>query len=160
MPTLHIVRGLPGSGKSTFAKKLAAELHCKHFEADMFFTDKEGNYKFDLDRIGDAHEWCHDSVLNELRNGNDVVVSNTFTTPRELRAYDEDVISVATFLKPVEYQIIIYEMTGDYGNIHNVPEEALERMKKRWISNAELDALITCGEIRWFHNVEFRSITS
>jgi hypothetical protein len=28
--------------------------------------------------------------------------------------------------------IKIYEMTGDYGTIHKVPEEKLRKMKSRW----------------------------
>ena len=40
---LYIVRGIPGSGKSTFAKSLGGT----HFEADMFFM-KDGEYKFDM----------------------------------------------------------------------------------------------------------------
>ena len=42
MKKLIIIRGLPGSGKSTFAKSL----NCTHFETDMYFTDSEGNYNF------------------------------------------------------------------------------------------------------------------
>ena len=40
---LYIVRGIPGSGKSTFAKSLGGT----HFEADMFFM-KNGEYKYDM----------------------------------------------------------------------------------------------------------------
>ena len=50
MKTLYIVRGLPGSGKSTFAHTL----DCPVFEADMFFVNSEGVYNFDFTRIKDA----------------------------------------------------------------------------------------------------------
>ena len=34
---IHLVRGIPGSGKSTFAKTLNIP---DHFEADMYFIDE------------------------------------------------------------------------------------------------------------------------
>jgi adenylate kinase family enzyme len=159
MATLHIVRGLPGSGKSTFAKKLSAQLGCRHFEADMFFTDEQGNYNFDREKLGDAHEWCRDSVVEQIKQGKDVVVSNTFTTSREIMAYlrDQQPFLDVVWFDPTN-QVIVYEMTGEYGSVHDVPVEALQRMKNRWVSNAELDALITCGEIRCDHDIEFRTI--
>ena len=40
---LYIVRGIPGSGKSTFAKTLGGI----HIEADQYFVDGDGNYNFD-----------------------------------------------------------------------------------------------------------------
>ncbi len=40
--TLTLVRGLPGSGKSTYAKTLDAIL----VKADQFFIDKNDNYQY------------------------------------------------------------------------------------------------------------------
>ena len=43
-----LCRGIPGSGKSTLAKVLVASGYAQlHFEADQFFTDKDGNYNWD-----------------------------------------------------------------------------------------------------------------
>jgi len=49
---LYIVRGIPGSGKSTFAKTLGGN----HYEADMYFIGESGNYNFDPTKIKDAHQ--------------------------------------------------------------------------------------------------------
>ena len=66
--TLYIVRGLPGSGKSTFAKQLVSHdfLVC---EADKYFIDKEtGEYNFDFTKIKDAHKFCQDTVETYMKD--------------------------------------------------------------------------------------------
>ena len=77
-PHFVIVRGIPGSGKSTVARKLATGSNWQHFEADMYFYDKEGNYNFDINKLGAAHHWCERKVATALQDGWSVVVSNTF----------------------------------------------------------------------------------
>lgn len=56
MTTLILIRGCPGSGKTTLAKKLVenSDSKTKHFEADQYFTDASGNYKWDGMKIGEA----------------------------------------------------------------------------------------------------------
>jgi hypothetical protein len=29
-----------------------------HKEADMYFIDENGKYKFDVTKLRDAHDWC------------------------------------------------------------------------------------------------------
>ena len=79
-----IVRGLPGAGKTTLAKHLKEKLHLKHYEADMFFEDDKGEYKFDYKKLGEAHKWCLEKTEAALTNGVGVVVSNCFVTRRDM----------------------------------------------------------------------------
>ena len=117
---LTIIRGLPGSGKSTMAK----DIGCFHVEADMFHL-VNGKYQFKPENKGYAHRWCKSAVSFGLSNGMDVVVSNTFTTKDEIEPY-------LVCAKESGADIEIIRMTANYGNIHNVPTIVLEQMKERF----------------------------
>lgn len=120
MPVLSIVRGLPASGKSTFAKSL----NCLHLEADMFFM-VNGGYRYDAKRVEEAHRWCQGIARHALSMGCDVVVSNTFTRAWELEVY----LSMASVFK---CEVGIYRTTGSYIGLHNVPAEVVEAMRSRF----------------------------
>lgn len=118
---LTIIRGLPGSGKSTLAKKIDAI----HFEADMYFVNYKGEYKFNPSKIKLAHKWCQKEVELTLAGGESVVVSNTFTQRWEMQPYLD-------MAKKLGAEVEAIKCTGDYGNIHGVPEDAIQRMRDRW----------------------------
>ena len=129
MTTLTLIRGLPGSGKSTYARQIAAPA-TQHLEADMYFVDYKDDYIFDPSRLRAAHEWCLDNTTFYLTHHFDVIVSNTFTTMKELQPY----LDVAQRLG-VKLEII--EMRNQYGSIHGVPEEKMEIMRARWVTLPE-----------------------
>lgn len=120
---LILVRGLPGSGKSTFAKSLLARNpSMKHFEADMYFS-RDGEYKFDPTKLRVAHQWCWEATCEAMLEGQDVVVTNTFTQLWELDRY-------LNFRH--RFEVIVVEMRTMWGNIHGVPPEKIEAMENRW----------------------------
>lgn len=124
MSKLILIRGLPGSGKSTLAKAYIAESNNSiHLEADMYFINQDGQYCFDAAKLKKAHEWCLDTTRILLPQYSSVVVSNTFTTIKELKPYLN--------LVPIT-DIIIVEKLDRYGSVHNVPVETIEKMKARW----------------------------
>ena len=130
-PFLMLVIGLPGSGKSTFAKTVP---NASHYEADMFFVDENGNYNFDRTKLKQAHEWCQRMTSRDLMNGKNVVVSNTGLQQWEREAYYKIAQKCGAKIK-------VKVMTENYGNIHNVPQEALDMMKKRFqpLSQSEIE---------------------
>jgi predicted kinase len=113
---LHIVRGLPGSGKSTFAKTLG----CFHVEADMFFV-ANGVYTFNPSMLNQAHAWCYSSAESAVKHGFDVVVSNTFSREWEIEPY----INLTS-------NNCIYRCVSKYKSIHDIPPEAMQRMEERF----------------------------
>jgi ABC-type molybdenum transport system ATPase subunit/photorepair protein PhrA len=124
---LILLRGLPGSGKSTLAKLLADKDYC-HKEADMFFVDRDGNYKFEPSKIKDAHSWCQDEVAFLMKyEHSPIVVSNTFTQEWEMDVYYK-------MAEKLGYRVTSMIVENRHGgkNEHGVPDDKLETMKNRF----------------------------
>ena len=120
-----LIRGLPGSGKSTVAKLFDKALH---FEADMYFLDADGNYQFDASKIKNAHNWCRHSVMDAMKEGHPiVVVSNTFTQEWEMDVY-------YLLAEELGYRVtsMIVENRHDGKNIHGCPDDKIEQMRNRF----------------------------
>ena len=121
---LYICRGIPGAGKSTFAKTLGGQ----HYEADMFFIDEEGNYNFDVSKIKDAHQWCQSIVKTDMiLEYPKIVVSNTSTQEWEMEPYFK-------LAKEYGYTVfsVVVENRHEGVNQHGVPEDKLQMMKDRF----------------------------
>lgn len=116
---LVLIRGLPGSGKSTLAKSLNGFIH---METDQYWGK---DYAFDASKLGAAHAWCQEQTEYLLEEGEDVVVSNTFTTKKELKPYFE-------IAKKFNIAPTVILCQNDFGNTHNVPEATLTKMKARF----------------------------
>lgn len=115
---LTLIRGLPGSGKSTYAK---THFSCLHLENDMFHIN-DGSYDWTPEGMKEAVKWCSETCRKALELGMDVVVSNTFTKRSHVEFYRK--IAMETH---AEFEV--YRCTGDYGNVHEVPEATFESMK-------------------------------
>ena len=129
---LILIRGLPGSGKTTFVnKELRKDFpDIRQFEADMYFLSAKGEYLFDPRKLGAAHAWCLNSTKKALARGETVAVSNTFCSLWEMDKY----FQLAKELK-VDIQVFHLKCSFETSvkrNNHQVPAETIKKMISRW----------------------------
>jgi predicted kinase len=143
-----IMRGLPGSGKSTKAKKLAGN-QGQVFSADDYHVMMgNGKYDFRPENVGKAHSWNQRRAYAAVEAGVPIVViDNTNTTLREMRAYRKH-MKLAMLMG---YTISIEESDTEWAfNIdecekkgtHNVPRNVLEAMYNRYFLNADVEHVL------------------
>ena len=118
---LVLIRGLPGSGKSTMARAMTGFVH---LEADMHMMIN-GVYQYDASKVADSHNQCKALVREALGTGHNVVVSNTFSRASEMADY----IAIA---KGLGVSVRVVEATGRWPNVHGVPQDRIEQMRRRW----------------------------
>lgn len=130
MRTLILVRGLPGAGKSTIAHSYGRMV----IEADQYFLNDKGEYKFDRSKLHHAHRDCQGRVefqmITSHHRGDEqdtIVVANTFTQEWEMKPYFE-------LAERYGYQVstIIVENRHGSKSVHDVPEKAVEKMRRRF----------------------------
>ena len=131
---VKVMRGIQGSGKSTYAKLLR---QCAHeagqlpmiISADDYFVGPDG-YKFDINNLGEAHKWCMRNFLQYLQDGmSPVIVDNTninledispYVAVGQALGYDVEIIQVNT---PPEI--------AAGRNVHGVGEKHVHALYKR-----------------------------
>jgi hypothetical protein len=129
---LIILRGLPGSGNSSFANLMwPSAVIC---EADEFFYDEDGIYRFDASKLGWVHKSCQQKVEDMMFDNYDnpesfkqIVVSNTSTTEKELQPY----LDLASRFGYSVVSLIVENRHGGL-NEHGVPSDKLDQMRNRF----------------------------
>ena len=127
-PTLYLIRGIPGSGKSSFAETLLqAGVVQYHFEADQYFIDETGMYNFNPANLHLAHKSCYTRTKHFLGCNFSVAVSNTSTTEKEVQTYKELAEELGC-----NFVSVVVEHRHEGTNLHNVPAEKIQQMKDRF----------------------------
>ena len=133
MKILYIVRGLPGSGKSTFAEELTKGHGTGHayvdggvaLEADSYFVNEEGVYIFNPEKLAEAHTACHDGCKQAMKAGRKIAIANTFSMKWEAKPYFD-------LAEEHGYSVFVIECQNKFEDIHGVPEGVRYNMKERW----------------------------
>lgn len=133
-----IVRGLPGSGKSTWIKNNFGGSLPVICSADHYFT-VEGEYKYDHAKIGEAQEACFANFFAALEAKSPLIITDNvmhklwhvspYKTLAEYKGYDVKIVHI---------------YCQDPGqawsrNVHSVPEDkfgfladSFERAPRAW----------------------------
>lgn len=153
---LYILRGAPGSGKTTFVNNVLKPMLMRrgipedrigHYEADDYFTDADGNYNWYPEGLKAAHAECQQRVRDGLAGAKDVViVSNTSVNSRDVDTY----VNIANeFNAPYE----IIRMSTQFQNVHSVPEQVVQGMRDN-LGRNRYAGEVTSDEFKELHKGE------
>jgi uridine kinase len=126
---LILLRGLPGSGKTTLAKLLSENNTYPVFSVDDYFTDEvTGEYIFSFQNNHLAYKQCEALTKDAMQqNISKVFLHNTFTMDWELEPY---------FILADQFNYSIYVVTVEnyhgHQNVHEVSEEQLQKMADKY----------------------------
>ena len=131
MKVAYIMRGVPGSGKSTVARMLAGEKGVIH-STDNFFYDVDGEYHFDLEQLQGNHDHNFEAFCHSLSDGIPIVICDNTNVKR---CHFERYVEAA---KRAGYIVAFVVMThpkvevATQRTLHKVSPETIQKMIDEW----------------------------
>ncbi len=127
--SLILLRGLPGSGKTTLAGVLSEGNTYPVFSVDDYFTNTEtGEYRFDFKSNHIAYRQCEEHTQQAMQQGiSKIIVHNTFTINWELEPY---------FKLASEHHYTLFVVTVEnyhnHKNTHAISDEQVQKMAEKY----------------------------
>lgn len=126
-----ILRGLSGCGKSSLSKILSDKI-CS---ADDYFTENDGTYNFDKEKLGMAHQYCYELCKKYIGEKCElIVIDNTNSTLSEYKKYI-DLASQHEYV-PIVLEIYCANRTQAIKFLssakHNVSKNDTLKVLSRW----------------------------
>ena len=125
---LILLRGLPGSGKTTLAQVLGALPGARVLSIDDYFTDEHGVYTFHHLDNHKAYQHCIDRVEEfMLDHCPHIIVHNTFVYDWEMKPY-LDLAQVHGY----QLHVTTVEKYHSGQNVHEVSDEQIRKMAEKY----------------------------
>ena len=125
-PICHIIRGLPGAGKST----LAARLGCLVISPQDMYATRSGVYRYREGQDVKACAWATRTALLAMAAGIDLAIAEVL--PRR-----DDAAYWAILARKNGYDVRVTDLPiapdlSDRRNTHSVPRPVIEAMALAW----------------------------
>lgn len=128
-PSLILLRGLPGAGKSTLATLLATMPGAVAVCADDYpgrYTLERNAPVYNADMTEKALGWCWWQVSEHMERGAPVIiVHNTFIRRDDLLEYEHSANLHG-------YRLFVVKVEGRHPSVHCVPEDVVQAMDERY----------------------------
>jgi uridine kinase len=126
---LILLRGLPGSGKTTLAKLLSENNTYPVFSVDDYFTNEvTGEYIFNFQNNHLAYKQCEALTKDAMQQAiPKIFVHNTFTMDWELEPYFK-------MSSQFNYNLFVVTVENyhEHKNVHEVSDEQLQKMAEKY----------------------------
>ena len=127
--SLILLRGLPGSGKTTLAKLLSENNTYPIFSVDDYFTNAlTGEYIFNFKDNHLAYKQCEELTKDAMQQKiSKIFIHNTFTMDWELEPF----FKLASDFK-YKLFVVTVENYHHHINTHEVSDEQLRKMAEKY----------------------------
>jgi predicted ABC-type ATPase len=128
-----VLRGVSGSGKSTYAARRAAQSRAGArvaiVSADDFFVGEDGGYTFAPEKLSLAHGACfREFMANITLEVETIIVDNTGGSASEIAPY---LLAASAYGYEAEvHQIVCDVALASERNVHGVPTARVEAMAR------------------------------
>lgn len=147
---IYLLRGLPGSGKTSLARKLKRDFpSAVVFSTDDYFLMEDGSYIYNPDLLQDAHKWNQKRAGKAVSRGRTpIIIDNTNILAWHMKPY-------AVMALENRYQVIFLEPNTEWKfnvrelarrNSHGVPREKIQRMKNAYQHNVTFNMVLRAEE--------------